>query len=336
MLRAAGVLVALSAGLVLAAPAKKAPAAAPGTPAAAGKTAPADLPERVIEKKDGDYVLRLTIRPGNLKVNHVAEAEVEISRTLDVPDPVTGDQMPITSTRPVATVTPPETGRGKHEAPPAPSRFVVWPASNPGSYGFHFTPDVDGLYEVTISGMDSTKTDDNSEPQAYSASWHIGAGTAASETEQSQGGAAVRQSTRRPVGTGSGGEKERKLDKLMADIADRYLNLEMMIGKGTPKGGPAEMVLEARAIAGLLDQTKGLTPDAFSDGSAEFDQLTAKASAALAEVANAAGGKDHAKLVRAFDAVESVGCNECHAKYRFQVTDDVSNWPKFTQKAVSP
>src|SRR5690349_12336140 len=94
------------------------PAAAPATPAAgpavATKAKGAEPEERVIEKKDGDYILRLTLRPGNLRTNHVANVQLDINKSLDIPDPVTGDLMPMTGSKPIATVKGPDGGKGHH------------------------------------------------------------------------------------------------------------------------------------------------------------------------------------------------------------------------------
>jgi hypothetical protein len=72
-LAAAAVLAGASGAVLAADP----PAAAPA-PAEAPKALP-DLPERVIEKREGDYLFRLTVRPGNLKPNRVADLTIEIT-----------------------------------------------------------------------------------------------------------------------------------------------------------------------------------------------------------------------------------------------------------------
>jgi hypothetical protein len=321
-------MVALLAGSVaVAAPAKKPapPPAAPAKPAPVKPVAP-EPEERIIEKRDADYVLRLTLRPGNVKTNHVAQADVEIIRTLQIPDPVTGDQMPITGIQPVATVKPPEPPPGKGQPPQSPSvSYLLWPATNPGVYNFHFTPTEDGIYEVTIAGSEAAKSgEEESDARAFKATYRIGVGTAAAQTEQSQGGTAIRRTSRRPIGGDSVGEREKRLIKFMRELSDHFLALD---------AGSKDAAADAHSIALILAQTKGLAPEQSGGDATEYDKLTTRAAAAFDEYATAVGVKN-AKTHPSLETLESVGCTQCHAKYRFQITDELSAWPKFSQKAV--
>jgi hypothetical protein len=311
-------------GLTLVAAAAQARPAAPAAPPPAG----ADLPERVIEKKDGDYVLRLTLRPGSLKTNRVANVAVEIFKNLDIPDPVTGSTMPMAESHPVAVLKTPEPlGHGK---PSTTTRYTLWSsADEPGTFAFHFTPADDGIYELTIKGVDAPKAGDDAEPHPFEASYRIGAGNAAAQTEQTQTGTAVHKAARRPVGYSDSQAKRKKLAALMTDIGYHYLGLDAAVSRASSKAGQSDAMAEAKAITALLNQAKGLAPD--GSGS-EFERLLADATGLVESV----GSAHDAKAARAaYGKIESVGCDQCHAKYRFDITEDLSNWPKFPQKAVN-
>lgn len=316
---------------VAAAPKKPAPApAAPAKPAAPVKPAAPEPEERIIEKRDADYVLRLTLRPGNVKPGHVAQGDVEIIRTLQIPDPVSGDQLPIAGIQPVATVKPPEpvATKGKPAAAAPTLRYLLWPTANPGVYAFHFTATEDGIYEISIAGAEAARTgEEESDSRSFKADYRIGVGTAAAQTEQSQGGTATRRSTRRPIGAGAAGENEKKLVKIMREMGDHFMALE------ASNRTPTDAASDAHAIAALFAQTKGLAPEQSGGDAEEFDKLSTRAAAAFEEFATAASAKG-AKAKPALEPTELVGCTQCHAKYRFQITDDLSAWPKFAQKAV--
>jgi hypothetical protein len=241
--------------------------------------------------------------------------------------------MPVTTT-PVATVTPPApVGRGKKA--PAPSRYYLYPATNPGTYSFHFTPEEDGLFDIAINGSDMTKSGDEApEPLPYGATFRIGVGTAAAQTEASAGGPSTRRTTRRPVGSGVADETERKLLHLMDDMGDHYLALETALEHAPAKGAATDAAAEAQALSALFTQLKGLLPPSYTSGPEEYNALAAHGGSLFADVATAATGKDHAKAHTALEAAESQGCIQCHAKYRYLITDDVSGWPRFAQKVT--
>jgi len=304
-----------------------------------------DLPERIVEKQNAEYLFRVTLRPGNLKVGRVAEVWMEVARVLEIPDPTTGDRAPVIGSHPLATVQAPAPpaapapapAKGKKAAEPAapvappPVRYSLWPLSTPGAYGFHFTPAADGIYTIAFEGMEPRG--DEGEPLRYEATFRIGAGNAAPQTELSQGSAATRRSSRRPVGPGSGARgAEDRLVRLMRELGDRFLDIEAAVETAAAKGPWPEIAAKARDLGAAIAGVKGLVPQAFSAGGAEFDRLAAAAPEKLEAVAVAAEGKDPKPMRAALDPVENGACLQCHAKYRFAVTNDVGAWPKFEPK----
>lgn len=289
------------------------------------------LDERYIEKRSGDYLFKLTLRPGVLAPQRVADVTVEVLRVLEIPDPQWGDRLPMQNSNPIATVQAPalETKRNRRRADPAPSRYKLWPITNPGEFGFHFSPAHDGLYTVTITGTDPSLGSDSLGTAGYEASFRLGVGTEAAQTEQSQGTAAARRSARRPVGMRNTRDRERQLQDLMEEIGERFLDLEDMIDNAPAKGANKDAAAQARVIAELFKKGKGLTPAAHGTSAEEFETLAAAAPVFLEEVAVAAEGKDRKAPRAAFEKAELQSCLQCHTKFRWNATESLATWPAF-------
>jgi hypothetical protein len=312
---------------------KPAPVAAPAAPAPA--EAPVVPPEKVLEKKgDGPYAFRLTLRPGLLAPRRVADVTVEFTKRLDSLDPSTGDRGVLASPGSYAVV------RGPLDAkkPALEATYALWSKGPASGFGFHFTPPADGLYDVKVVGFDGI---DGGEPRPVSTSFKVGVGTASAQTEVSQVTSAAKRGPRRPVGGGDAASANTaRLQKLMEEVGERTLDLEPLLSSWPAKGPHGDAAVEAATIASLLAQAKGLAPKGTEVAAGEFDTLAADASAAWNEVATlaSADGRPADKAARqaaakaAFDKASSRTCLECHAKFRWGVTTDLTAWPAFEQK----
>lgn len=307
---------------------------------------PPEPADRTIEKQQGSYVAKLVMRPGILKAHRQADFTIDLQKILEIPDPSTGDRTVMNSPRSYAVVqapapAAPEPVKGK-KAPPAPSApapvaYQLWSNSSTGSFGFHFTPAYDGVYEIKVVGFDAP-ADGSTDPRSFSLSFRVGVGAASGQTEVSTGSAAARRGSRRPVG-GNATADATKLQRLMADVGQRWLDLSRSIEAWPAKGGHPDAALELRIIEAVLAEAKGLVPEDRQSAAAEFDKLVAGAGTAIEEVAtawDAAEGKDRAARMSAataaVDRLEQQSCNQCHAKFRWGLSTDVSDWPKFKLK----
>lgn len=319
---------ALAAGAAHAKETKKPSAGEARRAAAATKESPE---ERYIEKRSGEYLFKLTLRPGELQPGRVANVNVEILRLLEIPDPQWGDRLPMKGSRPVAVVQAPakESRRNRRRTAPAPSRYVLWPITNPGEFGFHFSPAHDGLYTLSISGVDPTLGDALLDASSYEVSFRIGVGSESAQTEQSQGTAAARRTARRPVGLRTNKDAARQLQDVMEEVGERFLDLEDLLDNAPRRGANKAAAAEARALAALFAKTKGLTPRRHKASSEEFQKLAAGMPALLEAVAVAAEGKDRKAPRAAFEKAEIQGCLQCHTKFRWDVTKSVAAWPAF-------
>lgn len=287
--------------------------------------------ERYIEKRSGEYLFKLTLRPGVLAPQRVADVTVEVLRVLEIPDPQWGDRLPMRGSKPIAIVQAPEqpAQKNRRRTTPAPSRYVLWPITNPGEFGFHFTPANDGVYTLTITGTDPTQGDGSLELVSFEAKFRIGVGADADQTEQSQGTAVARRTARRPVGLRTTKDAERQLQDLMTELGERFLDLEDFIDNPPAKGPNADAAAQARIIAALFAKAQGLAPRAHAKAGSEFDALLAKAPAHFEAIAVAAETPNRKAPRDAFEKAEMQTCLQCHTKFRWNATESLATWPKF-------
>ncbi len=299
------------------------------------------LAARYIDKKANPYEVRLVLKPGNLALRDTALVSVDMEKALSIPDPVTGNFQPMTSGVPYAIVESPAVARpvrwrGRHheEAASNVAKYRLWPEEDPGRYSFHFTPLANGMYTVTIVGFDPKGP--AGEPYSFKIPFHIGAGTAALQTEASQGVVGVHRGALHPVGMSVAAPAMEKVKKLMDQIGREYLDLQLAL-ESPPRRGPNDAAAtEARSIESLMGSLSSVVPEVHGANPSEYTQLANDAGQAFENLAKDAESKGRAapkKALAAYQDLPAGSCNECHAKYRWQVTSDVSTWPSFTEAA---
>lgn len=293
--------------------------------------------EKTIEKGE-DFLVRLTLKPGVLKPRRVAEVFVELSRKRDEPDPIDGDRSPVVALEAALTVTAPAGTTDKKAKKPGPAKpveLLLHNAGAPGAYFAHFTPSSDGVYTLRIAGTERPE-EDGGKARPFDMTFRIGVGTATSETEAGQGlGKARRTSGKRRVVGSSANKVDDRLQKLMAEVAERFLETEQSFASAPAKGPSPEVAAALRSLAEKLAEAKGMTPAQFSSASGDFDALADALVKKLQDAAAAAEKPKDAKAVAtaktAFQSTWS-GCTQCHVKFRYGLSADVSGWPEFEKK----
>lgn len=338
LLAAFSLLASLAAGIPEAQAQRARGSVAEGGEGEAGSKAP--LPERLIEKRVGARNFRLTLQPGDLQEGKVAVATVEIQRVLDIPDPVTGRTRPLQELEPVAELSPSLELRRTRNAPKT-VLAKMWPASDPGTYAFHFTPEADGVYTLEIR---ANEPGEDGSPRPFDVNFRLGVGSAVAETEQGSGTGASRRGGRRPVGPGVRQQSLRaQLQSLMEEVGEAYLALHSSVeglpARGAvPKARRDALAKDARELGELLKKTAGTVPVGHKSSADEYDQLVNEAVLTLEGLASTAETQTTAAASSAaFRQVQAVGCLKCHAKYRWNVADDLNEdgwpWPQPSAKA---
>lgn len=104
-------------------------------------------------REDDAFQVNITMRPGAPVAGKMIELQFDIAKKLKVESTQYGTLEPQKKMVNIAQVMPPVTGQ-KEEA----VSYRVHSLETPGTYGFHFTPNRDGMHEITVTGK--TKTGD--------------------------------------------------------------------------------------------------------------------------------------------------------------------------------
>ena len=284
-----------------------------GAPQPGAKAATASKADEVLYRKKVDKTsVTLRVRPAKPVPGKTTTLMFEVVRHLTVPDPALGDRVPLENAILFATV-------GKDGAG-APVRYRLHALSDAGLYGIHVTATEAGPYRIALEQrLENAEIGD----KALSTEFVLGIGqdTAMQAAEEE---AAVKTGRGRTALRSGDASPAEGTPAVMKALGDGWL--ELSSGKG---GDP---VAVARAMAEASAKLAGQAPAAFTSQRREFDALAGELAAALKDLPPVAGAGDAAKTRAALAKVEADHCDRCHVKYRFQLTDDVTAWPKFTPR----
>ena len=131
----------------------------------ASRLAQSKLERRFVRETDA-FQVNITMRPGAPVSGQVVEVQFDVSRKLDVESAQYGRLQPQKKVRGTVRVNPPSTGK-KEEA----ALYRLHSLQTPGSYGFHFTPSRDGMYDLRISGTSPKNPDLNFSLPVHPDAW---------------------------------------------------------------------------------------------------------------------------------------------------------------------
>jgi hypothetical protein len=107
---------------------------------------------RPYQREQGEIVASIQLQPGAVVAGQVVEVRLDVGRRLKVADPRYGSREPQRGLNLVARVSD---SSGKK---PVVSEYMVHPLGAPGIYGFHMTPQKDGVLDVQIVGEVAGRT----------------------------------------------------------------------------------------------------------------------------------------------------------------------------------
>ena len=204
----------------------------------------------------GDHAFQVTLAPGHPAAEHGVDITLDLDRIPKVADPTYGDQVPVQHASLVAVVT--QDGEAGSAV-----RYTMHPAGGQGSYGFHWTPAIRGVYALAFERRDG---------KIPEASFKIGVGVATPK----QGDAAAWGHGKAPAGgavTGplmpsSAGLTAAEAMKPMTDPAG-------FLGDALAKRRPSKDDVTS-AIAALAAQAKklpGTCPDNYHVAATGYDAM---------------------------------------------------------------
>ncbi|MFN7133911.1 MAG: hypothetical protein ACK4N5_17680, partial [Myxococcales bacterium] len=280
------------------------------------------------KRLDNKTVITLRVRPAQPQPGRPTTMLFEVAKVLDIPDPVIGDRAPVENANLVLTLT----GSGKNATV---VRQRLNPMRDAGIYGAHFTATEPGVYKLDL--QQQLPGDAEIGDVAIAADFPLGIGVPtpapAAEEEESTGrkdrsrgrgrAGAVKSITERdqaPEGVGD----------VMGQLGAAWLRLTDRLED--PKASAEELATHAKAIAELSGKVEGQVPVPMAMHGKEFNLYAGQLHDALKELP--AQLADRAKVKATLTRVEQGTCLKCHARFRYQITDDVSSWPKFEPKDV--
>jgi hypothetical protein len=298
-------------------PEAPAPAAAP--PPKPGPPPPPP-PELAFRKRFGPWNVGLRLVPGVPKPGGLIEAVFEVSRRLEAPDPVYGDRKPLEGAVLVLQV---------HKDSKSPSFLVaLHPLLDAGEYGARFSVPERGQWSFQVT--EAKKPDEEHGEVLLDAEFTVGIGevtTMASEAaEAGLGGASARGPLRKSSGQDDADQPG--LRGLMQRLGKGWIDL--LIAEGDTHTTPKEISALGKTISQLAGEVKGKAPDSAAGSVSEFDLAAEHLQSAAFDLEKGLG--DRTKTQQSMIEIENTNCLSCHAKYWFEITSDLSEWPTFRIK----
>ncbi len=305
-------------------------AAAPQLPAAPPKPEPPPPPpeELVFRRRFNKWNFNMKMRPGDPQPNRTVEVVFEITRKLESPDPVYGDRRPEESKQLLLAVRP-------DTAKAVAVTYALHPTLDAGNYGVRFMVPQKGQYRLELSEM--KKPDAEVGELALQGEFTIGVGEPTiMRTEEADPGSRIAVGAgRRALRAGSDDDSALEasgLQPVMRPLGKAWIRLLSELAQ--PKPTPAELASLAKILREQAGRVRGKSPLTKAGASGEFDIYAERLEAAMGELEKSLSSPEKAREEMA--QMESAHCLRCHVKFRFDVTDDLSQWPNFPPKAAPP
>lgn len=315
------------------------PVGSGGAPDAGAALAPPPKPappppqpeELVFRRRFQRHNFTLRLKPAEPKPNQLVEVVFEISRRLESPDPVYGDRRPLEGATLLLSL------RADTRSPP---RVVALHAlMDAGEYGARFVLAAKGQYRLEVEEV--KKPDAEHGEMTVSGEFTVGIGeptTMLSEDVEPGARAPVAAGSRRAIRAGAAdGDPDAAfeaagLQPVMRPIGKAWIDLHA--GLADARSKPADLEALAKDLHKLSASIRGKAPAFKITATQEFDIYAERVEAAIGELATSLG--DRARARDKMVEIENRHCVACHAKYRFDLTDDLSQWPNFPLKAAPP
>jgi hypothetical protein len=274
--------------------------------------------EAVYRRKIDKMSVTLRVRPARPLPSRTTTLLFEIVKLLAVPDPALGDRVPLENALLFVTV-------GK-DGTKTPARYRLHPLADAGVYGVHFTASEAGPYRLALEQrLVNAEIGD----KALTTDFVLGIGQDTPMEAASEDESAIKAGRGRTAIKASDGLSQEGAATVMRALGDQWVELADSLEDPAAKG---DKVAAARAIAEASSKLAGQVPSALTSSRREFDTLAGDLAASLKELPAAVGAgaaQGRAQMVK----IDAEQCSRCHVKFRFQLAEDVSGWPKFTPKA---
>jgi hypothetical protein len=203
-------------------------------------------PEYTLSLRDGDFRVRINLRPGEPQPLAVVDLRIDVGRQKESE---AGEPQPYSDAKLMLTIT----GPGPKQ------RYLVRPLGDAGVYGVHWTPTSRGLWTLALASY---------EDAGPSIAFQVGAGEPMPASSQGH----MVQASRMVVAAGRAAAPALTVKQLMEDLGRRWQK-----ETDAAQPDPAEL----KAMAKLLKAVQGHAPQKGAREAAEFEALAAQEIATL-------------------------------------------------------
>lgn len=120
------------------------------------------------------------------------------------------------------------------------------------------------------------------------------------------------------------------VSQVMSELGAEWFQLARKLDD--PKTPAEELEKHAKAVAELSGKVTGQVPVSQAVHGKEFNVYAGQLQSALDGIVKQLS--DRRKAKESLVKLEQGVCLKCHARFRYQITEDVSKWPKFQPKDV--
>ena len=246
------------------------------------------------------YEYHYLIKPSTLKVEEVAEIQVQPFQTPDAPHPTFGERVPLEDLRVKVEVSQLgediKTG-GVYKA----HQLRV------GIYAFHFTPESEGNYSVWFTGYDRTGSEVFTNRFKFTVGeWKLTPDMKIKDSLRSRG----------PIIGGATGKQTKAFHKLMNKIGNNFAKLKIKVSDAK-KMPPKKKIEEILTI--LIDTAekfKKTESSSFSRGDSQFKGFAGNLKDGFVELKDMKKPRKNV-FVKELKRIETDICFKCHSKFRY-------------------
>jgi hypothetical protein len=192
------------------------------------------------------------------------------------------------------------------------AQVVLQPLSRKGLFGAHFTPEQAGAFRMEVR--------ERLEPSRRSkVLFEVPLSIEATQPpEEDLARSTARSDPREKLG----------LDQVMENLGDQWDELSLMLKD--PRARKEDALAFAQGIVDLVVNVEGQVPRAQVQNRREFDAFARQLVARVGKLPVLI--LDRPKARAEMEDVENTLCLKCHTKFRFNLTEDVRDWPRFVPR----
>ncbi len=274
----------------------------------------------VLTAREDDHAFTIVVEPGRPSLGRRVNLRLDLATIPENPHPTFGDRVPVRDATLVAVLSSPKEDGAVH-------RQTLHPYGGAGTYGLHWTPSERGLWRLSIERIGE---------KLPSTSFRIGVDVntpAQSDPtlERGLGGPS------RILGGLDRGQRGGGVVGPLTPVAAGPTASSVMSSFSEPAGrlvgafsDRADPVAAREAMAALLPEAKklpGTVPQRYEVGAEDYDRLANQLVQRLEALASTVEAQEMEKARSEWRSALDQTCAQCHVKFWWGISSDLSSWP---------